>query len=97
MKSPYGSIGTSSPLEGEAKPLRLLGARQHVSLKMALSNQSDTQNAESETKRVAATGLLPPLRQLAIDPPSLTLSFGRGARIAGRRRARSWSRCPAGC
>lgn len=80
-ESPFCATVTSSPLEGKAKPSRLLGGWVRFPLKMALSNQSRTPETR-KARSAAVDGCLPPLRQLDIDPPSLTLSLGRGAHVA---------------
>lgn len=76
VTSPSCTILTSSPWEGKAKSSRLLGAQARFPFKMALSNQSRTPETR-EARSALVDGRLPPLRQLDIDPSSLTLSSGR--------------------
>lgn len=85
VTSPSCTILTSSPCEGKAKSSRLLGARARFPFKMALSNESRTPETR-EAGSAAVDGRLPPLRQLDIDPSSLTLSSG-WERSPRRRRA----------
>lgn len=74
VTSPSCSILAPSPREGKAEnPRVFLGARARLPFKMALSNQSRTPETR-EAGGAAVDGRLPPLRQLDIDPPSLTLS-----------------------